>query len=103
MLVTHIYFNGNCKEAINVYKTALNATVKTMIEDSKKQNVIHAEIFIHDQLLMLNDFGNDDGILMSGGYQLSVQFDNETDLKKAYSVMKNNSVTINPIQATDYS
>ena len=55
MLVTHIYFNGNCKEAIKLYKTALNATVKTIIEGSNHQNVIHAEIFIHDQLLMLND------------------------------------------------
>jgi len=103
MLVTHIYFNGNCKEAIKLYKTALNATVQIIIEDSNHQNVIHAEIFIHDQLLMLNDFGNNDGRSTSGGYQLSVQFDSETDLKKAYSAMQDNSISIDPLQATDYS
>jgi len=100
----HIFtFNGNCKEAIKLYKTALNATVKTITEDSNHQNVIHAEIFIHDQLLMLNDFGKNDGRSISGGYQLSVQFDNETDLKKAYSAMQDNSISINPLQTTDYS
>ncbi len=103
MLVTHIYINGQCKEAINMYTAALNATVKTMIEDSKQEHVIHAEILIHDQLLMLNDFGNNDGLSVSGGYQLSVQFDNETDLKKAYAIMQHNGVTINSLQATEYS
>lgn len=103
MLVTHIYFNGQCKKAIEMYKQALNATVKTLIEDTETQLVIHAEITIHNQLLMLNDFGNNDGFSKSGGYQLSVQFDNEADLKRAYNVMQEGSTTIEPVQATEYS
>ncbi len=103
MLVTHIYFNGNCKEAIELYKNALYADVKTFIEDSDSSLVVHAEIIIHDELLMLNDFGNNDGASRSGGYQLCLQFENEDDLKKAYSKMEINSITINQMQSTDYS
>ncbi len=88
MLLTHIYFNGQCKQAIELYKQAFNAIVKTLIEDSSNLLVVHAEIFIHNELLILNDFGNKDGISISGGYQLCVQFDNETDLLKAYNTMK---------------
>ena len=77
MFVTHIYFNGQCKEAIELYKSVFNATIKTLIEDSSKLLVVHAEIVIHNEVLMLNDFGNNDGISKSGGYQLSVQFDNQ--------------------------
>ncbi|MGL6197432.1 MAG: VOC family protein [Lachnospiraceae bacterium] len=83
MLSTHIYFNGKCKEAIEMYKDALGATVITLIEDSNSHLVVHAEITIHNELLMLNDFGNNDGISKSGGYQLSVRFENEKDLKKS--------------------
>ena len=103
MLTTHIYLNGNCKEAIEMYKSALNASIKTLIEDSNSQLVIHAEVMIHDELLMLNDFGNSDGISKSGGYQLSVRFENEDDLKRAYTIMQSESVTINSMRPTDYS
>ena len=103
MLVTHIFFNGNCKEAVELYKNALYADVKTLIEDSDSSLVVHAEIMIHDEMLMVNDFANNDGISKSGGYQLCLQFENEDELKRAYSKMKGESITINPIQSTDYS
>lgn len=103
MLLTHIYFNGQCKQAIELYKQAFNATVKTLIEDPSNLLVVHAEIVIHNELLILNDFGNKDGNSISGGYQLCVQFDNEAALLKAYNTMQNGSITIEPIQSTDYS
>lgn len=101
--MTHIYFNGQCKQAIELYKSVFNATVKDLIEDSNQLLVVHAEIMIHNELLMLNDFGNNDGISKSGGYQLSVQFDNEEALKKAYATIQNGSITIEPMQSTEYS
>ena len=56
--------------------------------------MVHAEIMIHDELLMLNDFGDNDGISKSGGYQLTVRFTNEEELKAAYSGMQSESITI---------
>lgn len=103
LLVTHIYFNGDCKEAIKLYEKALGAKVKTLIEDAKQALVVHAEIVIHNELLMVNDFGNNDGISLSGGYQLSLQFDDEAALKKAYAAIQENSITIDPMQPTDFS
>lgn len=103
MLSTHIYFNGQCKQAIELYKQAFNATVKTLIEDSNHLLVVHAEIMIHNELLILNDFGNNEGNSISGGYQLCVQFYNAADLQKAYDTMKNGSKTIEPMHSTDYS
>lgn len=104
MLVTHIYFNGQCKEAIEFYVKAFNATIKSIIQNPEQCNlVIHAEILIHDQLLMLNDFGDNDGYSKSGGYQLAVSFKNEDDLKNTYSILKEGSTTISPLSSTDYS
>ncbi len=74
-----------------------------MIEDPDTQLVVHAEIKIHNDLLMMNDFANNDGFSKSGGYQLCVQFDNEADLKKAYSVMQDGCTIVEAMQATEYS
>ena len=94
MLVTHIYYNGQCKKAIEMYREAFGATIKTMIEDSNTQLIVHAELIIHNELLMMNDFGNNDGFSKSGGYQLSVQFDHKADLKKAYSVLQSDCTIV---------
>jgi len=104
LLVTHIYFNGQCKDAIDLYVKAFSATIETLILKPDQENlVVHAEITIHGQLLMLNDFGDNDGVSKSGGYQLSVRFGSEEDLKNTYRIIKEGSTIISPMQATDYS
>jgi PhnB protein len=104
MLVTHLYFNGQCKEAIEVYVKAFNGAIKTIMQNPEQDDrIIHAEMLIHGQMLMLNDFGDNDGFSKSGGYQLTVSFDNEDDLKNAYSILEEGSTTILPMQATEYS
>lgn len=101
--MTHIYFNGDCKQAISLYEKAFGVSVQTLIEHSDQPLVVHAEILIHNEVLMVNDFGNNDGHSTSGGYQLSLQFDDEAALKKAYAEMQKGSTTIEPMQPTDFS
>ena len=104
MLVPHIYLYGHCKEAIQLYQKAFGATVHTIIEDDEHRLIIHAEIEIHNQLLMLNDTGGDlDFSRSGGGYQLSVQFDNEDDLAATYSILVEGAAIILSMQATEYS
>lgn len=104
MLAALICLNGKCREAVEFYEKALNATVKLIIPNKKNDKLIdHSEILIHDCLLMLNDFGGSDGSLKSNGYLLSLKFDNEEELKKAYSYMKDKSTTISPMNAQDYT
>lgn len=104
MLSTLICLNGKCREAIRFYETALNAVVKTVIPNKKYALLVdHSEIFIHDCLLMLNDFGGSDGLLKSNGYLLSLRFDSEQELKNAYSVMKEKSTTISAMKPQDYT
>lgn len=103
MLATHIYYNGQCKKAIEMYQQAFGATIETLMEDPDTQLIIHAEMRIHNELLMMNDFGNNDGISKSGGYQLSVQFEDEAALQRAYAVLQDGCALIEPMQATDYS
>ncbi len=104
MLVTHIYLNGQCKEAIELYVQAFGGSLETIMQKSGQDDlIVHAEILIHNQLLMLNDFGDNDGFSKSGGYQLSVKFDTVDQLRKTYSFLEEGSTIISPMQETDYS
>ena len=104
MLSTLICLNGKSREAIEFYKKALNATVKIVIPNKENDTLVdHSEIFIHDCLLMLNDFGGSDGSLKSNGYLLSLKFGSEEELKKAYSIMEDQSTIISPMSAQDYT
>lgn len=106
MFCTHIYFNGDCLQAIELYKKAFGAEVLTVIPNQtpgKENEVIHSEIKIHNQTLMMNDFGDNNGITRASGYQLVIQFQTVEQLEEAYAVLSENSVTISPKQPTDYS
>ena len=106
MFCTHIYFNGNCQEAIDLYKKVSCVKVITVManpEIGKGNEVIHAEIEIHGQKLMLNDFGDNEGVTHAGGYQLVVQFDSIAELDEMYDVLSENGTIITPRQPTDYS
>ncbi len=106
MFCTHIYFNGNCREAIELYKKAYSAEVLTIIPNQspgKENEVIHSEIKIHNQTLMMNDFGDNEGITQASGFQLVIQFESVEQLEESYSILSESSVTISPKQPTNYS
>jgi PhnB protein len=103
---THIYFNGNCREAVELYKKASCVKVITVManpEIGKENEIIHSEIEIHDQKLMLNDFGDNEGITQASGYQLVIQFQSIDELEEMYSVLSKDGKIISPKQPTDYS
>ncbi len=106
MFCTHIYLNGNCREAIEAYAKAFSAEVLTIIPApmiGKEKYVMHAEILIHNQKLMMNDFGDNEGTTKSGGYQLVVQFENVSQLEEAYNPLIEGGTILSRKQTTDYS
>ena len=61
MLIPHLHFCGDCKDAIAVYEKAFNTTVNADSIDYAVDGVTisHAVIEIHGQRVFLNDnFGN---------------------------------------------
>lgn len=99
MLVPHLYFNGKSKEAIAQYVKAFGAEVETTIpypEDENKNGLMHAEIFIHGQRIMLNDEN-------LGPPCLVVIYDNKEDLMRSYEIMEEGSEVTAPMVETDYS
>jgi PhnB protein len=106
MIVPHLYLNGRCEEAIAQYVEALGAEVKVLLhhpEDGPQKGVMHAEIYIHGQKIMLNDVGPGSADSQRAPVELVIIFDNAEDLKKSYKIMKEGSRTISPMEETFYS
>ncbi|HHX02572.1 MAG TPA: VOC family protein [Firmicutes bacterium] len=111
MLIPHLHFNGNCCEAISLYEMAFNTKVDTIILNSDyapakyhvDNKVAHAEMHIHGQKVYLNDrFGKKDSST-DIAIHLIVTFENKDDLLACYEIMKEGSVTVDPLQALPYS
>jgi PhnB protein len=106
MLVPHLYLKGKCEKAISQYAKALGAEVKVLIrhdDDDPQKGVMHAEIYIHGQRIMLNDVGADNGHKPRNPVELVVIYDSVEELKNAYEIMKEGSQTISPMEETFYS
>jgi PhnB protein len=106
MLVPHLYLSGRCEEAISQYVKAFGAEVKVLIrhsENEPQKGVVHAEIYIHGQRVMLNDVQGKSDYPKRGNLALIVIYDNTEDLKKSYEIMKEGSHTLSPMQEASYS
>jgi PhnB protein len=107
MIVPHLYLNGRCEEAIGLYVKAFEAKINVIIrfpEPEKQKAVMHSEIIIHGQRVILNDDDIEKGDYTRRGYaQLVVIFENEEALRKSYETLKEGSYTISPLQSSIYA
>lgn len=99
MLIPHLHLHGQCREAIALYRSVFDAAVLTVLSETENGPVDHAEIVIHGQRVMLNDFHYS----KSGGYQLVVTFESEAALRAAYAALAAGGETLTTLHAADYS
>jgi len=114
MITPNIHFNGNCYEAIQVYKDVFDLDVKILeknkdanpsdyIVDEKHLNhVYHAEVFLASGRIIMSDVLDDEH---TPGHTVSlvVTFDSAPEVKKAYGVLEKGATIIHELQTTTYS
>lgn len=106
MLIPQLYLNGSCSEAIERYKEAFKAEVDSILYDEEKKPekfVIHAEMHIHEQRVMLSDWGGNKNLSPDSAIQLVITYTSKDELKKTYSILKEGSQTIIDMGPTFYS
>lgn len=106
MLIPHLHFSGECYQAMEMYVKAFDATINEIIfidKESTEKGVLHAEMSIHGQRVMLNDNRSEECAIAFPYVQLIVTFDNEAELKKAFEILKDEQKVIIPMKATDFT
>ncbi len=102
----NFHLKCQCKQAIELYRQAFAAEVKELLfnsdansqdyrikDESHKELVYHAEIYIGNQRIFLSDLLDD---TIPAGNTLSL-------VEKAYEIIKDGATLISPLTNTTYS
>ena len=115
-IVPTLNFAGQCREAIQLYEKAFDGKITYMIsyrdandpayhahlKEDQLDWIYHAELSLNDQRIIMCDHTD---IVFNVCYQnfLTIMYDTKEEVQRAYSVMKEGSTTIYPMEATPYS
>lgn len=116
LITPNFNFCGRCEEAIILYQKAFNARVGCLLRysdaDARDWNrelnleqanyIYHAELFIGNQRIMMCD-NMDVDLSNSTSLSLTMTFDTSDEVKEAYDILKDGSITIYPLHSTTYS
>ena len=116
VLTPVFHFNGQCEEAIELYKKAFSADLKFIMRysdadirdfdvtltDDWKDMVYHSELMIGEQRIMMAD-EMDVEQAKSISHFLTVTFDTPEEVKRAYEVLEEGATVIYPLHSTTYS
>ena len=103
MLIPHLHFCGDCKEAIELYEKAFCTKVKTIDYSADGEHIAHATMDIHGQEVFLNDhFGNKNKSL-DCAVHLIITFHTVSELLVCYEILKEAGRDIGAFCETPYS
>ena len=107
MLIPHLHFSGDCKDAIAMYEKAFNTKageIEYMADDgSSNPQIAHVRMEIQNQTVFLNDrFGNRDKTL-DCAVHLILTFKTAEALLACYGHLKEGSTMIDPFVETPYT
>ena len=104
----YISFKGNCRQALEFYKTALGAEVlfvqtvgeSPMAGKGPAENIMHATIKVGDSILMMSDDPNPDGEPAGHAISLALGLDDPGRAQQLFDSLSNGGAVIMPLQRT---
>jgi len=116
-LDSHLFFNGQAKEALALYESALGASVESKVRYADcpepipaeylppggAQKLLHASALVQGERLMVSD-GMPEEASSFHGFALTLRYDNEVDARKAFDGLADNGGNvIMPLSPTFFS
>lgn len=104
----YIAFKGNCAEAIEFYKAALDASVvfsqtygdSPMAGIGAASNIMHCTIKIGDSTIMMCDDPNPEGVAAPGNISLAIGLNDTARAKQMFDNLSDGGVVVLPLQKT---
>lgn len=114
-IIPLIHFNGQCDEAIQLYKKAFGCTVKSLIhysdavnhgwekQDTLAENrVYHSEILFGNQEVRLSDNSEEEAELSRQVVHL-ISFDTAEEVEEAFAVLREDGEILQPLEKPPYA
>ena len=107
-ITPYIAFKGNCREAIEFYKSALDATVlfsQTMGESpmagmGPAENIMHCTIKVGDSTVMMCDDPSPDGTPVGGNISLAIGLNDPEKAKEYFAKLSEGGTVIMALEKT---
>ena len=105
----YIGFQGNCEEAFNFYREAMNASIEGMFRygdspmpaDGNEDKVMHGVLRIGDNIIMAADNVHDGhSVTVGNNISLAVGVDNAADAESMFAKMSEGGTVTMPLQET---
>src|SRR6476659_2863374 len=106
-LFPYVNFRGNCEEALNFYKEALNGEIVQLgrygeypmkSPENIKDKIVHARLKFGDELIMASDIMDEHPVNTGDNISLSVECDNDRQLEQVFSKMSSGGKITMPLQ-----
>lgn len=115
-VVPTLNFGGNCREAIHIYEKAFHGKISCLItygeandpeynpllKENQKEYIYHSELVLNNQRIIMSDHVDIEFQTCYSNF-LTIMFDTKEEVQQAYEIMKEESKTIYPLEATPYS
>ncbi len=94
MITPYLFFQGNCEEAINFYKTVFKGEITYLqrfgeanmpVEEEYRDKVMHSTLEFNGTRIQFSDGAPHKKITRGDNVHLSLSFDNETKMRLAFS------------------
>ena len=108
-LIPYLTFDGNCEEAMNFYKDALDGEIESMmtfedapmeIPEDHKSKIMHSTMKAGELTIMASDRMPEYPFNSGNNVALSMNFRNEEDQKKVFDNMSAGGNVTMPLQDT---
>jgi PhnB protein len=104
----YISFKGNCREAIEFYKGALNAEVlftqtvgeSPMSNMGPAENIMHCTMKVGNSTLMMSDDPHPSGASGGGNISLAIGLNDPAQAKKIFGNLASGGTVIMPLEKT---
>ena len=104
----YLNFDGTAEQAIKLYESALGAktdrimrwgdVAEMKVEPEHKNRVMHAALFIGEGVIMVSDCQPDQPTTPGDSIQVSLDFDDATDMAKKFDALSAGGKVLMPLQ-----
>lgn len=104
----YVAFRGNCRQAIEFYKSALDAVVlftqtvgeSPMSDIGAAENIMHCTLKVGDSTIMMCDDPNPDAVAVSGNISLAIGLNDSERAKQLFGNLAKDGSVIMALEKT---
>lgn len=104
----YLFFGGRCDEALDFYREALGAEVRTFVRfgdmpgaaPDASDKVMHAELVIGDSAIFASDGGANAG---GSGFSISLQADDDAEAERIFAALSDQGAIEIPLMTTPFA